>query len=68
MVPYYLPIPPISQCSLQIILRDTIILPVLLTMAAVHGPILPAHPSPFRNAQSVPHFRMGYHPAPTVSL
>ncbi|KAG1775652.1 hypothetical protein EV702DRAFT_1199136 [Suillus placidus] len=25
--------------------------PVLLTMAAVHGPILPAHPSPFRNAQ-----------------
>ncbi|KAG1860757.1 hypothetical protein F4604DRAFT_1882538 [Suillus subluteus] len=27
-------------------------------MAAVHGPILPAHPSPFRNAQSVPHSRL----------
>ncbi|KAG2739474.1 hypothetical protein P692DRAFT_20881731 [Suillus brevipes Sb2] len=35
-------------------------------MAAVHGPILPAHPSPFRNAQSVPHSRMGYHPAPLI--
>ncbi|KAG1824326.1 uncharacterized protein BJ212DRAFT_1319395 [Suillus subaureus] len=35
-------------------------------MAAVHGPIVPTHPSPFRNAQSVPHSRMGYHPAPSA--
>ncbi|KAG1739136.1 uncharacterized protein EDB91DRAFT_1237581 [Suillus paluster] len=35
-------------------------------MAAVHGPLVPAHPSPFRNTQSVPHSRMGYHPAPSA--
>jgi hypothetical protein len=35
-------------------------------MATVHGPLAPSHPSPFRNAQSVPHSRMGYHPS--VSL
>ncbi|OJA19960.1 hypothetical protein AZE42_03712, partial [Rhizopogon vesiculosus] len=32
-------------------------------MATVHGPLAPSHPSPFRNAQSVPHSRMGYHPS-----
>ena len=34
--------------------------------AAIHGPLVPSHPSPFRNAQSVPHSHMGYHPS--VSL
>jgi hypothetical protein len=42
-------------------LRDTA--PPITNMAAVHGPLAPSHPSPFRNAQSVPHSRMGYHPS-----
>ncbi|KAG2363001.1 hypothetical protein BDR07DRAFT_1575269 [Suillus spraguei] len=37
-------------------------------MAAVHGPLVSAHPSPFQNTQSIPHLRMGYHPAPSVSF
>ncbi|EGO00719.1 hypothetical protein SERLA73DRAFT_178625 [Serpula lacrymans var. lacrymans S7.3] len=33
-------------------------------MAAVHGPQIAQHPSPFRNAHSLSHSRMAYHPAP----
>ncbi|KAH7927453.1 hypothetical protein BV22DRAFT_1007019 [Leucogyrophana mollusca] len=36
-------------------------------MAAVHGPIVAQHPSPFRNAHNMSsHSRMAFHPAPSV--